>query len=392
MNILIVDDIATNRKLLRVMLEAEGHIALEAADGVKALQILARETADAVISDILMPNMDGYRLCREIRKSDSLRHLPIIIYTATYTSPGDEKLALEVGADKYLKKPAAIATIAAALDEVLAMPHAAPRRAVLEEVEVLKEYSERLVAKLEEKNYELALANLALERSNDELKQFAYIASHDLQTPLRNISGFVQLLQSNYAGALDERANDWIRRTVQSAKQMHALIQDLLAYSRLDTEAQPLLPTPFREVFNDTVALLETTIRDAGGQVTCDELPTVTGDRPQLVQLLQNLIGNGLKYHGQEPPRIHVSVRPSENEWVFSVRDNGIGIAPKHHARIFEIFERLHTQQEYPGTGIGLAVCRRVIHHHGGKIWVESEAGHGSIFNFTIPERATAQP
>src|SRR6185369_3685535 len=143
-----------------------------------------------------------------------------------------------------------------------------------------------------------------------------------------------------------------------------------------------------REVFNHSTALLEASIHDAGGEVTCDDgMPTVMGDRSQLVQLMQNLIGNGLKYHGPESPRVHVSSQRVKDDWVVSVRDNGMGIAPKHHERIFEIFKRLHTQQEYPGTGIGLAVCRRVVHRHGGKIWVESETGHGSVFKFTIPER-----
>jgi PAS domain S-box-containing protein len=241
-------------------------------------------------------------------------------------------------------------------------------------------------------NAELTRSSEALERSNVELAQFAYIASHDLQTPLRNISGFVQLLQLNYADKLDEKANDWIRRTVQSSEQMHTLIRDVLAYSRVDSRARPFEPIPFREVFNDAVGLLEASIRDAGGEVTCDELPTVMGDRSQLVQLVQNLIGNGLTYHGQESPRIHVSARHDGNAWIISIRDNGIGIAPNHHERIFEIFKRLHNQQEYPGTGIGLAVCRRVVHRHGGKIWVESEAGHGSAFNFTIPEKTMEKP
>jgi len=233
----------------------------------------------------------------------------------------------------------------------------------------------------------LQRANEALERSNADLQQFAYIASHDLQTPLRNFSGFVQLLKSSYAGKLDEKADDWIRRTIQSSQQLHTLIQDMLAYSRVDSRARPFKPVSLREVFNDSIGLLEASIRDAGGEVTCDELPTVMGDRSQLVQLMQNLIGNALKYHGPEPPRVYVSAQREGDDWVVSVRDNGIGIAQKHHERIFEIFKRLHTQQEYPGTGIGLAVCRRVVHRHGGKIWVESEAGHGSVFKFTIPER-----
>jgi len=236
-------------------------------------------------------------------------------------------------------------------------------------------------------NTELTRSNEALERSNVELAQFAYIASHDLQTPLRNIGGFVQLLKENYAEKLDEKALDWIHRTIQSSEQMHTLIRDVLEYSRVDSRARPFERVSLREIFNDAVGLLEASIRDAGGQVTCSELPTVMGDRSQLVQLLQNLIGNGLKYHGEQPPHVHIAARRDGNDWIIMTRDNGIGIAPKHYERIFEIFKRLHNQQEYPGTGIGLAVCRRVVHRHGGRIWVESKPGHGSTFNFTIPEK-----
>ncbi|MBC8097282.1 MAG: response regulator [Akkermansiaceae bacterium] len=394
MNILIVDDLATNRKLLHVTLEAEGHLALEANDGVEALEILARETVDAVISDVLMPNMDGFRLCHEIRKSERFQALPFIIYTSTYTSSDDMTLALTVGADRYLTKPAPTGAVLQALREVMEKKAARPvaLAPAAEESYVLQRYSQALVHKLEEKNAQLAHANRALQNSNEELQQFVYIASHDLQTPLRNISGFVQLLQSNYAQVLDEQANDWIRRTVQSVELMHILIRDVLAFSQVDSQSVPFQPTSFREVFDDAVARLGASIRDAGGQITCDELPTVTGDRPQLVQLMENLIGNGLKYHGSEPPRVHVSVEPGGNEWSFSVRDNGIGIAPKHHERIFEIFRRLHQGQEYPGTGIGLSICRRVVQRHGGRIWVESEAGRGSVFHFTIPERTMNPP
>jgi light-regulated signal transduction histidine kinase (bacteriophytochrome) len=300
----------------------------------------------------------------------------------------DTKLAQSFGADKYLIKPAPTEAVLQALREVIDKKAArlVPSAPAVEETYKLQQYSQALVHKLGERNAELAQANQALKRSNEELQQFAFMASHDLQTPLRSISGFVQLLQSNYAGALDEQADDWIRRIVQSAELMHTLIRDVLAYSSVDSQALPFQPIRFREVFNDAVALLEGSIHDVGGQVTCDELPAVMGERTQLMQLMQNLIGNGLKFHGLEPPHVHVSAESGGNEWVFSVRDNGIGISPEHHERIFEIFRRLHSQQEYPGTGIGLAVCRRVVGHHGGRIWVESEAGHGSVFRFTIPE------
>ena len=228
----------------------------------------------------------------------------------------------------------------------------------------------------------------ALERSNKELQEFARITSHDLQTPLRSISGFAQLLQSDYAGQLDEKADEWINRIVKSCELLGAMIQDVLAYSRVDAKPRPFALVSLGDVFKDAVGLLEAVIRAADAEVTAGELPTVRGDRIQLVQLLQNLIANALKYRTAAPPRVRVTAQRKGEEWIVSVRDNGIGIEPRHQDRIFEIFKRLHSQQEYPGTGIGLAVCRRIVHRHSGKIWVESELEQGSDFKFTIPESA----
>jgi PAS domain S-box-containing protein len=250
----------------------------------------------------------------------------------------------------------------------------------------LQRKREELELRVGERTKELAVAVQVLERSNLELKQFAYVASHDLQSPLRSISGFVQLLKLEYESKLDEQAQDWIRRTVQSIAQMQTLIRDLLSYSRVDARSRPFALTPFLDIVNDAMALLDSSIHDSGGQVTVGELPAIMCDRSQMVQLIQNLIGNGLKYHGDKPPHIHVAAERSGKEWVFSVRDNGIGVDPKHYEQIFEIFKRLHDQSEYPGTGIGLAVCRRVVDRHGGRIWVKSDPGHGSTFYFTIPE------
>jgi light-regulated signal transduction histidine kinase (bacteriophytochrome) len=237
---------------------------------------------------------------------------------------------------------------------------------------------------------ELRHANESLERSNIELQRFAYVASHDLQTPMRSIASFVELLQSRYGDKLDAQANDWIQRTHQSIQLLQALIRDLLEYSRVDTQAHPFELVPVREVFDHAVSLLDASVRESHAKVTCGELPAVMGERSQLVQLMLNLISNALKYRGQELPHVHVSAERKGNEWIFTLRDNGIGIAPKHHEKIFEIFQRLHDHKEYPGTGIGLAVCRRVVHRHGGKIWVESEPGRGSAFHFTIAEGAVS--
>jgi light-regulated signal transduction histidine kinase (bacteriophytochrome) len=234
---------------------------------------------------------------------------------------------------------------------------------------------------------ELRRSNEALERSNIELQRFAYVASHDLQTPLRSIAGFAQLLQSEYAGRLDPQADDWIRRTVESSKDMQTLVRDLLEYSRVDSQAGTFGPVSMHQIVEGAVALLDATIRETGATVTHGKLPVVTGDRSQLSQLILNLIGNAIKYRSDAPPRVRIAAERREGEWLFSVCDNGIGIEAKHRDRIFEMFRRLHDQKEIPGSGIGLAVCRRVVHRHGGRIWVESEPGQGSTFFFTIPER-----
>ena len=233
----------------------------------------------------------------------------------------------------------------------------------------------------------LQRTNEALERSNIELQRFTYVASHDLQTPMRNVASFVELLQATYTDQLDAQANDWIGRIVQSVKQLQTLVRDLLEYSQVDAQAHPFTPVPGREVFDAAVTLLESSIRESGAQVSCGELPVLTGDRSQLVQLLINLIGNSLKYRGTEVPQIRIEADRLDGEWRIMVRDNGIGIDPRYHDRIFEIFERLHDQRSHPGSGIGLAVCRRMVHRHGGRIWVESESGTGSRFYFTIPEQ-----
>jgi PAS domain S-box-containing protein len=234
----------------------------------------------------------------------------------------------------------------------------------------------------------LAQSRDALERSNIELQRFAYIASHDLQTPLRSISGFTQLLQQTYAGKLDARADDWIRRTVENAKRMQDLIQDLLSYARIDSAARPLEAVDCRHALSEALDMLQARVSERNASVTYGPLPSVIGDARQVAQLFQNLIDNAITYQADgAPPQVHVSSEQVDNEYVFSVRDNGIGIDPRYQARIFEVFQRLHTQRVYPGTGIGLAVCRRIVHRHGGRIWVESQPGEGSVFRFTLPRK-----
>jgi PAS domain S-box-containing protein len=231
---------------------------------------------------------------------------------------------------------------------------------------------------------ELQRTNAALVRSNLDLQRFAYIASHDLQTPLRGIASFVDLLRSTYGEQLDAQATDWLSRTSQSVDHLQTLIRDLLDYSRLDAEPRAFETVSMRDALDRASGLLETAVRDAEAVITADELPDVTGDRSHLVQLLLNLLGNAIKYRGVAAPRIHIAAHTRDDHWLFEVRDNGIGIAPKYHQQVFDVFKRLHDQKQYPGTGIGLAICRRVVDRHGGKIWGESTPGAGSTFSFTI--------
>ncbi len=226
-----------------------------------------------------------------------------------------------------------------------------------------------------------------LERSNKELEQFAYVASHDLQEPLRMVISFTQLLEKRYKGKLDKDADEFIGYVVDGAARMQEMINDLLAYSRVGTRGKPFEPINCEAIFSQAVINLKVAIEEHKAIVTHDPLPVVMADASQIVQLLQNLIGNGIKFHGEEKPRVHVSARQGGNELIFSVKDNGIGIAPESFDHLFQIFQRLHSRKDYPGTGIGLAICKKIVERHGGRIWIESEPGKGSTFYFTIPAR-----
>ncbi len=223
-----------------------------------------------------------------------------------------------------------------------------------------------------------------LRRSNQDLEQFAYVASHDLQEPLRMVAGFTQLLARRYQSVLDEKANQYIHYAVDGVERMQQLIQGLLEYSRVG-RSQPVEPVSCEEAFARAITSLRHSIQRVQAVVTRDSLPTVPGSLTQLTQLFQNLIANALKFHGAEPPRIHVSAERNESEWLLTFRDNGIGIDPRHAERVFAIFQRLHTREEYPGTGIGLAICKRIVERHGGRIWVDSQPGQGAAFHLTLP-------
>ena len=226
-----------------------------------------------------------------------------------------------------------------------------------------------------------------LERSNTDLAQFAYVASHDLQEPLRMVTSFVQLLQHRYQGKLDKDADEFISYAVDGASQMQRLINDLLKYSRVGTHGKTLEPTNCNIVITHAISNLSKTIKEADAIINIDHLPTISADYTQLVQLFQNLIGNAIKYHGKKQPEILIRATNKGDNWLFSVRDNGIGIDKDYIEKIFVIFQRLHNKSQYPGTGIGLSICKKIVERHGGRIWVESKPGQGSTFYFTIPNK-----
>jgi PAS domain S-box-containing protein len=252
---------------------------------------------------------------------------------------------------------------------------------------IIRDVTDRKEAEEELKRITVALERQAmeLERSNLDLQQFAYVASHDLQEPLRMVASYTQLLGRRYSGKLDAEADEFIAFAVDGATRMRDLINDLLAYSRVGAQRRPTTLVDLDAVADGVIRDLAVMIEERAGKVTRDKLPTLTADEGQVGQLLQSLIANALKFHGEEPPRVHVSARLDGADWRFCVEDNGLGIAPEYAERIFGIFQRLHTRADYPGTGLGLAICKRIVEQHGGRIWVESAPGEGARFFWTLP-------
>ena len=369
--ILIVDDMPSNLGVLTSHLEQQGYTAVVAQGGEEGVERAEFVRPDLILLDVMMPGVDGFEACRRLKTNPVTRDIPVIFMTAL-TDTTDKLTGFAVGAVDYVTKPLNGAEVLARIKTHLAL-YSLRRR--------LAEQNERLQQEIAAREETQA----ALLRSNAELEQLAYVASHDMQEPLRMVASYLQLVAQRYKGQLDADADEFIGFAVDGAKRMQALINDLLAYSRVGTRARPFEPTDCNKVMQTALANLGVAIAESGAQITHDELPTVMGDSSQLVQLFQNLIGNAIKFRGTEPMRVHVGAEADDGHWQFSVRDNGIGIAPEYHQRIFVMFQRLHGRTEYPGTGIGLAICKKIVERHGGTVWVESQPGQGSTFKFTIP-------
>lgn len=317
---------------------------------------------DVVLADYNLPQWTGMEALEVLHREEL--DVPLILVSGAL---GDVTAVecIKRGATDYVLK-----------DGLARLPEAIRR--ALEEKHVL-----RLRRQAEE---DLARKVIELARSNADLEQFAYVASHDLQEPLRMVAAYTQLLAERYRGQLDENADKFIAYASEGALRMQALIQDLLAFSRVGRKETVCGPVDCSAIVDSVLRTLEPAIRESGAMVTHSGLPTIWGERSQMTQVFQNLLGNAIKFRSREPPAIAVQAENTGDEWLFSVSDNGIGIAPEHAERIFEVFHRLHSRTEYPGNGIGLAICKKIVERNGGKIWIEPRECGGAVFRFSWPQ------
>ncbi|MFZ0814104.1 MAG: ATP-binding protein [Candidatus Sulfotelmatobacter sp.] len=360
---LLVEDNALDaalvvRALFKDGFDVSADVVQDEAGFTKAIH---EKCPEIVLADYNLPTWKGMEVLKALRREGL--DIPMILVSGAL---GDVTAVecIKQGATDYVLKDGL-----ARLPEVV-------RRA-------LREKNERSLRRQVEEN--LATKADELARSNADLEQFAYVASHDLQEPLRMVAAYTQLLSERYKGKLDEQADKFIGYATEGAVRMQVLIQDLLAFSRVGRNGGAGERIECSAVMKDVLQTLATNIQENGAAVTYGELPAVWADRTQMSQVFQNLIGNALKFRGSDPPVISIQAEKADEHWLFSVSDNGIGIAPEHADNIFVVFQRLHARTEYPGNGIGLAICKKIVEHSGGRIWVESQAGSGSTFKFTMP-------
>ncbi|HEY1658324.1 MAG TPA: ATP-binding protein, partial [Candidatus Sulfotelmatobacter sp.] len=330
------------------------------------LQALHTQKPEVVLADFNLPSWEGMEAVNVLKREGL--DIPLILVSGAL---GDVTAVecIKEGATDYVLK-----------DGLVRLPEAIRR--------ALEERRLRQLRRQAEEN--LARKAMELERSNADLEQFAYVASHDLQEPLRMVAAYTQLLAERYQGKLDADADKFIGYAREGAVRMQVLIQDLLAFSRVGRKEKPFTCVDCNAVMRDVLQVLAQTITESGATVTFSRLPEVWADNTQMVQVLQNLIGNAIKFRGKEPSVVSVQAEKRNQEWLFSVADNGIGIAPENAEQIFAVFQRLHSRSEYPGNGIGLAICKKIVERYGGKIWVESQSGCGSAFKFTMPVQSPA--
>jgi two-component system sensor histidine kinase/response regulator len=358
-DILLVDDTLDNLKVLSRVLMVQGYHIRKALNGRMALQACQTVIPDLILLDILMPDMDGYAVCQQIKADPRTTGVPIIFISAL-DAGFDKVRAFDIGGVDYIAKPFQV-------EEVLAR---VKNQLTIQQLQKdLKNLNQKLLA------------------SNQELEQFAYAASHDLQSPLQSILGYTGVMSFKYRDNLNPEVLQYVHKINQAGLRMKYLIQDILEYSRLGTEQKEPEVVDCQTVVAEVLENLAEEIAEKGAVIHCEPLPLVMGDRAKFLQLWQNLISNAIKFSSpQVSPKIEIKSSPDQamGLWRFMVQDNGIGIDSQHFQRIFEVFQRLHTYQEYPGTGIGMATCKKIVERYGGRIWLESTLGQGTTFYFTL--------
>jgi signal transduction histidine kinase len=360
-NILLVDDEPASLLALEVILADLGQHLVKATSGESALRCLLDTDFALILLDVKMEGLDGFQTAELIRARRRSRHTPIIFLTAYDLGDFPVARPYSLGAVDYLMKPLVPEIIRAKVGFFVEL---------FQKTEALRRTAEEL------------------RRSNQELEQFAYIASHDLKEPLRIMTIYIQLLERAFRDRLDEKTSQYIGHAVGAAQRMKQLVNDLLAYARVGSSTNHLAgEVDCAAAFDQAVANLAAVIGEHRAKISRGPLPTVRGDPTQVVQLFQNLVANAVTYCKDADPVVRAEAVRQNPDWLFSVRDNGIGIDPEYAERIFRIFERLHSKSEHSGTGIGLAICKKIIELHGGSIWVESKPGQGSTFLFTLPAR-----
>ncbi|HIK10787.1 MAG TPA: response regulator [Oscillatoriaceae cyanobacterium M33_DOE_052] len=364
-DILIVDDMPVNLRVLNQILTNQGYRVRKALSGEMAFTACDATLPDLILLDILMPDLDGYEVCSRLKSQEKTRKIPVIFLSALDEAE-DKVKAFHLGAADYISKPFQV-------EEVLAR--------VAHQLTIVT-----LNEQLATQNAELQKLNAELLRSNAELEQFAYVASHDLQSPLQATIGYADMLLWKYEGVLDANAKRYVTQIVHSGMRMKNLIQDLLAYSKLGNGQLDLQPVDCVAVIQEALENLRQEIAASGAEITHLELRKVRGDRSQLTQLFQNLLSNAIKFRRPGViPQINISsVLGDRGECLFAISDNGIGIPEEKFDSIFQAFQRLHGYQDYPGTGLGMAICKKIVTRHGGRIWVNSQLGKGTTFYFTL--------
>jgi signal transduction histidine kinase len=374
--ILLVDDLPANLLALEAVLDNRGYEIVTAMSGPEAIASISVNDFAVILLDVMMPEMDGFQTASRIREIEQARRTPIIFVTAFRELDEQMHRGYGSGAVDFLYKP---------IDPEVLRFKVSVFADLQRQADLLKSYSMQLQAtnavleqRVEERTAELRI-------SNEDLRQFAYVASHDLKEPLRTIATFAALLSQRHKERLDGEAAHLIDHIVDSARRMDSLLVDLLAYStHINKASEAAAPCDSEAALAGVLMMLDGLIREKNAVITNDPLPLVAAEFNELVQLFQNLIGNGLKYQRNGVPRVHVSAEQIDDEWLFSVRDNGVGIDSQCYDQIFGIFKRAHGR-EYPGNGIGLAICKKIVERRHGRIWVESALGSGSTFYFTLP-------